>query len=197
MDCPNINAVIEVMNAKNYVVFDNAGGHDLNIVGIRSSDDSANTFNDWLSVFYTFNKVWNFFSFPCTTDPGLFYRTNPENIAGTAIVKPGQYRQSHQIGLHQGRYTALKQSGLITVWRDNNRDQTLDTTGVDESQGIFGINIHRANAHSPSVQVDKWSAGCQVLQDPDHFDFFMKLCERAESKYGNSFSYTLLEENDF
>jgi len=45
--------------------------------------------------------------------------------------------------------------------------------------------------------VGKWSAGCQVLQDPDHFKFLLTLCDRASVKYGNKFSYTLLEEADF
>ncbi|GAG43566.1 unnamed protein product, partial [marine sediment metagenome] len=52
-------------------------------------------------------------------------------------------------------------------------------------------------AFKPSTVVGKWSAGCQVLQDAEHFAFLMTLCERARKKFGNSFTYTLLEENDF
>jgi hypothetical protein len=34
------------------------------------------------------------------------------------------------------------------------------------------------------------------MQDPDHFDFFMTLCDRAVQKFGNSFTYTLLDSDD-
>ena len=85
----------------------------------------------------------------------------------------------------------------ITVFRDNNRDSELDVTGVDEQQGLHAVNIHRASRVRASTRVDKWSAGCQVVQDPDHFDFLMTLCDRGAQKFGNSFTYTLLESDDF
>lgn len=194
----DLSSIIEFMAKKNYVIFDNKKGHDLNIVGIRSKDMSSNEFNDWITVFYLSRQLWNwnFFSFPATTDPGTFYRRNPINVKGTALLKPGQYRGAYKIGHHRG-YKALQQKKPMTVYRDANRDAVLDTTGVEEDTGMFGINIHHANAFRPSMSVDKWSAGCQVYQDPDHFAFFMTLCERAREKFGNSFTYTLLQESDF
>ena len=178
-------------------------GHDLNIVGIRTKDMTANKFNDWMTVFYIFDGVWNFFAFPATTDPGTYYRQNPEKvkgtekIKGTAILKPGQYRGAFKIGLHRGKYKALVRQKPVTVYRDANRDEILDVSGMAEETGLFGINIHRANPSKASTAVDTWSAGCQVLQDPDHFSFLMVLCERGKEKFGNSFTYTLLEEDDF
>ena len=109
-------------------------------------------------------------------------------------MKPGQYRGAYRVGRHKG-YKALQQVGSITVYRDDNRDTELDTTGATE-QGINAINIHRANRIRASTRVDRWSAGCQVVQDPDHFDFFMTLCDRAAQKFGNSFTYTLLNSED-
>lgn len=192
----NLSSIIEAVAKKNYVIFDNRKGHDLNIVGIRSKDMSSNQFNDWITVFYLSDKTWNFFSFPATTDPGTFYRQNPIYVKGTALLKPDQYRGAYKIGYHRG-YKALLQQKTMTVYRDANRDTVLDTTGMEEDTGMFGINIHHANAFRPSISVDKWSAGCQVFQDPDHFAFFMTLCERARKKFGNSFTYTLLQVNDF
>ena len=194
--CPTLNSIIEIMRGKKYVVFNNPKGHDLNIVGIRTASVEGNKFDDWLTVFYVFDNVWNFFVFPATTDPGTFYRTNPLNVKGTAILKPGQYRGSHKLGKHRG-YKALQQVKPVVVFRDANRDEFLDTVGIEQVSGLFGINIHRSNAHRPSTIIGKWSAGCQVLQDPDHFAFLVALCERAKSKFGNSFTYTLLEEKDF
>lgn len=188
--------VIRVMKRKGYKVFTNPKGHDLNIVGLRTGDMTANRFNDWLLVFYLFDGHWNFFAFPTTTDPGTFFRTNPINVKGTAILKPGQYRGMWKIGKHKG-YKALQQVKPCTVYRDANRDAYLDMTDQEEQTGIFGINGHRSNASRASTQVDRWSAGCQVLQDPDQFKFFLTLCDRAVVKFGNSFTYTLLMEEDF
>ena len=117
-------------------------------------------------------------------------------MRGTAIMKPGQYRRAYKVGKHKG-YKALQQSGPVTVYRDNDRDEELDTTGVGEDTGMHAVNIHRASRVRASTQVDKWSAGCQVMQDPDHFDFSMTLCDRGAEKFGNSFTYTLLEIGDF
>ncbi len=188
--------IADVMSSKSYTVFTDSRGHDLNLVGIRTSDDSANRFNDYFAVFYRYDQAWTHFLFPITTDPGTYWRENPELVKGTAIVKPGQYRSAYKIGRHR-RYKALQQVGTITVFRDANKDRLLDTTGVDEDSGLHAINIHRASATRASTQVDKWSAGCQVFQDPDHFLFLLALCEKAKTKFGNSFSYTLLEDSDF
>ncbi len=195
IECPKVTDIIKAMETKGHVHFSNPSGHDLNIVGIRTADLAPNTFNDWLTVFYIFEDVWNSFAFPATTDPGTFYRENPINVRGTAIMKPGQYRGAYMVGRHKG-YKALQQNGSITVFRDANRDDEIDTTGVEEDTGIHAVNIHRADAFRPSIRVGRWSAGCQVVQDPDHFAFLMSLCERAREKFGNSFTYTLLEEQD-
>ncbi len=194
--CPDVYTIINVMQGKGYRVFENRKGHDLNLVGIRTSSVDANTFNDWVTAFYIFNDDWNFFAFPATTDPGTFYRKEPLNVKGTAVMKPGQYRGAYKIGKHK-QYKALEQKKPMTVYRDANRDGRLDTAGMEEDTGNYKTNIHRSNAHRPSVVVGKWSAGCQVLQDPDHFAFLLMLCERSKSKFGNSFTYSLLEEGDF
>lgn len=194
IQCPAVENIVAAMRRKNYRVFENPNGHDLNLVGIRNASSSANQFDDWLCTFYWFDGTWNLFAFPGTTDPGTYYRENPLNLRGTAIIKPGQYRGAYQVGKHKG-YKALQQVGMITVYRDDNRDSELDTTGSTE-QGINAINIHRASRVRASTRVDKWSAGCQVMQDPDHFDFFMTLCDRAAQKFGNSFTYTLLDSED-
>jgi hypothetical protein len=193
---PSVDEIIKVMTRKNHAVFSNSKGHDLNIVGIRTSSMEEERFNDWLTVFYVFDDVWNYFAFPVTTDPGTFYCKNPLSVKGTAVLKPGQYRGAYQIGKHRG-YKALQQQNNMTVYRDANRDNILDTTGMTEETGMFGINIHRAHSHRPATVVGKWSAGCQVFQDPDHFQFLLALCERGKEKFTNSFTYTLLEERDF
>ncbi len=175
--CPDVTDIVDAMHGKGYRVFQNPNGHDLNIVGIRNRDSRANRFDDWLAVFYWYDEVWNLFAFPATTDPGTYYRQNPLNVRGTAILKPGQYRHAYQLeGLGLQGFAA---GGPMTVYRDDNMDDELDVDGVEEDSGLHAINVHRASRQRASTRVDKWSAGCQVVQDPDHFDFFMTLCDEG------------------
>ena len=194
---PRLENTLAVMNNKGYRVYENDAGFDLNIVGIRTRELKANRFDDFISVFYRMHDEWIFNVFRCTTDPGTYWLNNPMSNLGTAILKEGQYPSAYRVGKHRGRYAALIQNSPLTVIRDAGRDDILDlNSGVEES-GFFGINIHRASAHHESVQVDKWSAGCQVLCDPNQYDFFLKLCRRGRKAFGNRFTYTLLNEKDF
>ena len=120
------------------------------------------------------------------------------NSKGVAILKPGQYRGSHKIRKHQGRYEALGQQKPVKVYRDNNRDGNYDLLKENIQEGIFGINIHRATKYAgkKSTQIDKWSAGCQVISSNDDWTFFMKLIRKAKDNWGNSFTYTLIESRD-
>lgn len=171
-----------------------SGELNLNIIGIRSADTQANTFNDVLAVLYQVDGKWKTEFFPCTTDPGTYYREHAINAKGTAILKPGHYRSCWQIGAHRGQYKALVQRGLMTVYRDNNADKNMDLQ--DEESGYFGINLHRASRNGYTLQVDRWSAGCQVLANMDDFKRLMELVNLSAKKYGSRFSYTLLDEDD-
>lgn len=192
-----VQQIKEVLDKKEYHFFDKNKPYNLNIIGIRSNNHVANSFDDWLYLIYR-NETLEVqtHEFPITTDPGSYWLKNPLNVNGTAILVPGQYKGSHQIGLHQGKYKALKQKRPLKVWRDDTRDTTLDKEGKIH-EGIFGINIHRSNANTESTYVEKWSAGCQVFKSVKDFNFFMEVCHTAAEIYGNSFTYTLLEEPDF
>lgn len=174
--------------------FFNEGDYNLNLIGLRSSNTNANEFNDLLCVLFSINSVQQLLVFNFTSDPGVYYRENPLNVDGTAIVAPGQYPGLWQLGNHQSRYRALIQAGQVSVYRDNDKDGDIDMQPGRLQTGHFGINCHRAHASGFNNQVDKWSAGCQVLADPLEFDILMALCERAAKTWGNSFTYTLLDE---
>lgn len=181
--------------ARGYTFFD-AGDYNLNVIGVRNTQDvHANTFNDRLCVAFRVDTRPMLFSFPCTTDPGVFYRENPANVNGTAILPTGQHFGLWQVGKHQGRYDALVQRAPVTVIRDRNADNALDFHGNNET-GLFGINCHRAAEQGTSVQVDRWSAGCQVLANAEDFDVLMALAKKAITLWGNGFTYTLLEDVD-
>jgi hypothetical protein len=61
---------------------------------------------------------------------------------------------------------------------------------------MFGINLHRASAYKELDDVDKNSAGCQVIQDPNEYEVHMGIASMAAEIWGNKFTYTLINEND-
>lgn len=188
--------IVKVMQRKCYAVF-TKGDYNLNLLGIRTGTEVTNRFDDTFVCFYNIDGRLTMHQWGCTTDPGTYYlQKQLLSSKGCAIVKPGQYRGAYRLGLHQGKYKALVQTGApITVYRDNNKDNTYDYTKPET--GFFGCNIHCSNPNGTSVQVDKWSAGCQVLASADDFDKLLELCEIANTRYGNKFTYTLLERKDF
>ena len=192
------------MSSKGYKYFyDNSNkSYDVNIIGVRNSDTKGrvtNAFDDLMTISYKCEEgYWHYNEFKSTTDPGSHWVKNILNKKGVAILKPGQYRGSHKLRLHQGKYLALGQKKNVTVYRDNDRDNNYDLNESKTDTGIFGINIHRATAKTSgrSKFVDKWSAGCQVIASNKDWYKFLDICQRARDIHGNSFSYTLLESND-
>ena len=148
-----------------------------NIIGIRNSKtkgEITNKFDDIITIsFKDEDGVWQYYEYNCTTDPGDDWMENPW-IAdkGCAVLKPGQYRGSHKLRLHSGKYLALGQKKDVTVYRDNNRNDKYEFDESTCDTGVFGINIHRATAleGKTSTYVNKWSAGCQVIASNDDFD---------------------------
>lgn len=185
------------VKAKGYTWFDSNKDYDVNIVGIRNSATGnavTNRFDDWMTVSYKVSGKWQFQIWPCTTDPGVTHTMHRLiNTQGVARLVPGQYRKSHQIGQHQGKYTALVQRGPVKVFRDANKNSVFDETKIEE--GLFGINIHRSSPTGVSVQVDGWSAGCQVFANINHFEQFMKIAQRATA-VSTWFTYTLITSAD-
>lgn len=196
LKCSNYNFE-KLFQAKGYAWF-KKGIYNLNIVAIRVNENLKNTnrYDDLLIVDYNTNTGHKRVIYTITTYPGKFYLLNPCSNDGTAILVPGQYRGCWELGLHKGKYKALCQKKPVTVYRDNNKDLLYDLNPITTEKGIFGINIHRSNANQTSKQVDKYSAGCQVFADPVEYNSFIRLCEEQRKLYGNSFTYTLITEND-
>jgi hypothetical protein len=180
----NIQTLKATMAAKKYAFFE-GGEYNLNIIGIRNSSTGSkvtNAFDDKLVVAYQVAGGWVVKEYPITTDNG----------GGTARLVCNQYRGSHAIGLHQGKYEALRQVGPVTVYRDFTKDGIYQTDKTET--GVFGINIHKAGVDS--ARVDDWSHGCQVFKRVADFNEFMALAKKAATLHGNRFSYTLIESKD-
>ena len=187
----------EVMNSKGYAFFTN-GDYNLNIIGVRSPNRTANKFDDWLCLCYKVNSVWITRIYKITTDAGTYWLKNPMDKRGTAILVPNQYRGVYSIDKHLGKYDALCQrNGKVKTYRDNDKDIILEMDEDTITEGFYGINIHRSNPYKESVVVEKFSAGCQVFANPNDFKQFMDICYKSRDIWGNKFTYTLLLEEDF
>ena len=200
MNCYTREQIEKAVESKGHKYFHH-GAYNVNIVGVRNGatgDEITNKFDDCMTVSYKDDEGdWHFNCWKCTTDPGKYWAEHLLNKDGVAILKEGQYRGSHMIGLHQGKYEALRQKGAVKVYRDKNMDDEYDLIEEDVQNGIFGINIHKAGSwKSGSVQVDKWSAGCQVFSKEDDFYDFMNIMYKARDRWGNSFTYTLINSKD-
>ena len=200
MNCPTRQQIESTLKSKGYKWFEN-GDYNLNIVGVRNSETLnkvTNKFDDHITVSYKIEGEWQFHCFDCTTDPGTHWVENVMNDKGVAILKPGQYRSSHKLRLHGGKYLALGQQNPLTVYRDNNRDDKYDLDESKTDTGIFGINIHRASKYEgkKSTNIDKWSAGYQVIAANDDWHEFLDICQQAREVWSNNFTYTLIESKD-
>ena len=159
-------AILEATLAKLGFKFFTEGDYNLNIVGIRNSSTGAkvtNAFDDYIAVAYKVAGVWGVKVWACTVDNG----------GGTARVVAGQYRGSHAIGLHQGKYEALRQVGPLVVERDYTKDGVYNA--AKKETGVFGINIHKASTIGTQKYIDRASAGCQVFENSEDFEKFISL----------------------
>lgn len=156
------------------------------IIGIRSNANLPNKFDDLIGLIENNTITW----FTGTTNPGTHWLKNLLNPKGAALLKPNQYPNTWKLDLHQGKYLALCQRKNVVVYRDGDKDDFAEETAITET-GLFGINIHRANPSAISSIIDKWSAGCQVLNNSTSFNYLIKRCEESKLK---EFTYTLLKE---
>ena len=112
------------------------------------------------------------------------------NIIG--VRSSNAVANSFDDAMHRSKYETLCQrAGKVRVWRDNNRDNTLDW-GHDEGQaGYYGINLHHAGENS--TRVENWSAGCQVFARLADWEEAMSIWKASGAEL---FTYTLITEED-
>lgn len=182
--------VFEEMLKRNYVVFEQ-GDYNLNLIGLRKIPGQSNKFDDLYTISYKIKGEWQFKVFPFTSDPGIYWLQNPSRSEGAAVLCPGQYRGCWHVGVHKGEYPALVQwKSPFKVWRDKDKDGKVEYGGQIYTDSA-GINNHHAG--DLSVDVNKWSAGCQVFANLKDWNEFWSLVTTAASVWGFSFTYTLLE----
>ena len=170
----------------------------LNLIGIRATDGAGlsqrDTYDDLLVAIWHQDGRASMVYLPMTTDPGITWRRCPLNPKGTDILKEGHYPGLWRIGRHRGISPALVQRGPCTVYRDNNRDDRLDTPCGSEDTGHFGINLHSTG--SISRYVGRASAGCQVLARPKDLRLVLALAAKHAAARTPAIDYTLITQDE-
>jgi len=191
-----LQQIIKTAESKGYTI--DRRPFKLNIIGVRNAKaTNQNTFDDQLAYFYYDNNGQLRGKVAVgTTDPSTYWLNNPMNVKGAAVLKSGEYKDAYAIGLHRGQYTALVQVKPVTTIRDNDRNAIINYF-APTTTGLYGINIHRATLNKQNKAViGQDSAGCQVFRDVADYNEMIDLAKKSREKYGNKFSYILIDELD-
>lgn len=202
MKKPTIEKIHEVMKNNNMTVFTKP--FDVTLGGIRTKDNVANTFNDWLFASYWNDKKELISVIVAgTTDAGLTARLKPSNPKGVVIIQHGiQHRGVYRLENpkvvpsergHKGK-EAFRQIAPMKYWRDNNKNNILET-GLNEEFTLSFTNGHDMGTRG--LQVNNWSEGCwgsteknmQLLYDMGWLQF--------NNGLGRIFSFAMLHEKMF
>ena len=170
----------------------------LNIIGVRNSKATSQDKFDDLLAYFTYDNNGKLVGrvVSGTTDPSTSFLKSPINLKGAAILKSGQYKDAYQLGLHRNKYEALVQRKPVEVIRDNDRNALINYLAPTQT-GLYGINIHKSTKgknNEDIIGLD--SAGCQVFRNIRDFEDMMQLARISKNKYGNNFTYTLLDDRD-
>ena len=195
----SIDALQKVYASKGYAFFTN-GDYNVNVFGVRAYPGTVDKFDDLIGLAYKVDSKWTLKLYDGTTDPGIYWLKNLMNPAGAAILKEGQYKKAYGLGLHRG-LPALVQVNPMWYFRDKNRDNNHDMNPSTLVLENAATNLHRASKTGKSINISGatygWSAGCQVIADVKDMEELLSVCTKASERYGNSFTYTLLNERDF
>lgn len=158
------------------------------LIGVRSKADIINKFDD---KFYLINGT-QMIEFEGTTNPGTYWHENFDpKKGGVALLKEGQWINCWTLGKHRGMYDAWVQAKPVTVYRDADKDGKSEKTSVTQN-GIFGINVHRASENSISKFIDKWSAGCAVINAGARY--MTEFIQKSKDSKLKFFTLTILDE---
>lgn len=187
--------ILELVEERGFKVFCD-GDYDLNIIALRRLNDRQhNKFDDELHIVYKKGVLWIDEWCACTTDPGTYWLKKTDYRAdGVAIlVHDQQARGAYKIGLHRG-YVAYEQVNNVKIWRDNNLDAVADYNSSKVHSGVFKCNIHRSSLRDGGSEfVNKYSAGCIVVQDSVNFSRCIDLAHKQVVQLGyKTFSLTIL-----
>jgi len=157
-------------------------------VAIRSRANVPNKFDDLIGFVDRDTVTWH----TGTTNAGTKPLLNPSHEDGVAMVCPGQYIDTWTIDYHNGKRVRLawKQVKPVKYWRDNDRDRIAESGGK-VYEGIRGFNWHDCLEDITVENVENFSEGCMVQNQPSQWQTFLK----ASSESGlTAFTGTILDE---
>lgn len=210
----DIKKILDTMKAKGYKIYERP--YEMNIVGIRRQYEGmvySNSFMDSIYLVYKDDSgMWQKNVYPISTIPGRDikdpvtktkkklkeWKNSPDRKSLIArrpfigTLMEAQYIDVYALGEFHG-YRAMKSKGTQKAYRDQNLSDGVITYSSKDS-GNFGMHIHAG--FPGGTNVDNWSEGCQVFKTQANLDHFFDICEKHKSKYGNSFTYTLMLAKD-
>ena len=163
------------------------------LVGIQSTEDATNLFDDMFYVFYNGELKG---STTGTTNPGLTALKHFEKYStkGAIVWKTNMfYENLYQRGYHKGRMKALRQVEPIYFYRDNDKD------GKCEEKGELYFENRNCNQHGVDYdpfsnkigsKIGGWSAGCQVMNNMSLYRYWIEAAWNLNKKV----DYCLLKE---
>lgn len=176
---------------KKYIKNIKKEGIDKYLLFIRMDENYTNQLDDY--CFYLDEKNDILLCMRCTTKAGHYYVFNPISyggIKGTAVLKEGLYKDTHQVvGTYRfGIYDLeLIQIKPVYIYRDTNKDKRINRDIIQ--YGYYGINVHTSGW---TTIIDRWSAGCLSIYKPE-WEWFKK----NYLKINNIYTIELILLNDF
>lgn len=116
------------------------------------------------------------FSFNANTDPAIYRH-------GIATLAEGVWQ--YEVGLHRGKYLALRQATPVTVQRDSPHGPNHAPA---HDVGMFGINIHRGGVTATH------SEGCQTIVPHQYTEFMAAVVAAMVDANVVRIPYCLVEE---
>jgi hypothetical protein len=176
----------------------------INTFGIRSLDMTAGYFNDILGLYWVERNGKPYIHLSSgTVDPGSYYLGNPMHKDGTMVLAFQYCEDAYMLGYHRGQYEALVQRKSMEYYRITKEEYEEDNIGREEGKWIInlkdkpkyfsitGCNQHRASSFRELHEIGRYSAGCQVRNNPTQYQDFLRICKSSKQKF---FSYALFSE---
>lgn len=154
--------------------------------------------NDVIGILY---KQKDLYVMEGTTNAGKFYTDNPMNAKGCFHLGYGFHPKIWKIGYHTN-YEALvnqKGCGVVTGWRDKDKDHMF-TDNVDIiDAGVFAVNLHHMGSKERET-IGKNSAGCQVVKNINDWYLLFSMIKGSDMyrkvRATTYFSYYLFKKEE-
>ena len=163
------------------------------LLGVRSSEDENNKFDDKIYLFK--GEEFGGIVTSATTNAGDPALKGFEKYSdkGTFVLKSDFWHYNMwRYGLHKGKMPALRQASSVVGYRDGNKNNKNEEIG-NPVKGWFGINFHASSYNLSSKHIREdigwWSAGCQVVNDLQKYN---KILNKVKNQ--DRVSYLLLKE---